>query len=163
MSEPRIGSSQRRKYYQPRNIGNIYKPWRKSEKYRLRQEVNFAYQITKNLNNKPSTVIQVTVKQKLLSLPHGRIHWSSFSGKQFAWKTFIPCSFMQKSNNNKIKYRKDNKKTKLIGCQKGIKKGKGKEIVEKRRNDTFLNIYNFHIGLSFRNIIMLYIYPQINE
>lgn len=49
------------------------KPRSKSEKRRLGQEVNFVYQITKALNNQLSTVAQVTVKQELLSPPHGRV------------------------------------------------------------------------------------------
>lgn len=74
MSGPRRESSERRKYNQPRNIGNIYKPQRRSEKCRLGQEVHSAYQITKDLNNQLSTMAPVPVKQELLSPPHGRVY-----------------------------------------------------------------------------------------
>lgn len=169
MSGPRTESSKRRKYNQPRNFGNIYKPRRKSEKYRLGQEVNFAYQITKNWNNKPSSYSGYSKTETIISSS-----WED-SLKQFfrkaicqyvkkAWKTFILCSFMQKK-----KYRKDNKKTKLIGylwMEKGHKEGKRERNSREEKEWHFSEyIYAFPIGWVSETYNALHITPapQINE
>lgn len=90
MSGPRRESSERRKYNQPRNIGNIHKPQRRSRKCRLGQEVHFAYQITKDLNNQLSTMAPGSRKT-------GTIISSSWEGllNQPSWKAI--CQYVKRA------------------------------------------------------------------